>query len=126
MIEVCINPDGRVWGELEGDDFMRPLDVRLTQTEIRDLGDQIASASSSTLSATKPIISVSITHRDRPIRAQVIRVPVVEGGTSVSLRFFSTLPLEGIELRYLFGEERSLERVREARNRELRSVVKGG
>ncbi|WP_164745068.1 ATPase, T2SS/T4P/T4SS family, partial [Alexandriicola marinus] len=42
------------------------------------------------------------------------------------LRFFSTLPLEKIELKYLYGAERSLEGVRQERNRELRQVVKSG
>ena len=126
MIEICINPDGSVWGEMQGDHFMRPLDVHLSQTQIKDLGDQIASASGTTLSAAKPVISVSVTYRDRPIRAQVIRAPAVRDGASISLRFFSTLPLDQIELRYLYGEERSLEGLREVRNRELRGVVRGG
>ena len=71
-IEICINPDGQVWGEFQGDHFMRGLGNPLTQTEIKDLGNQIASAASTTLSTKKPIVSVSILYRDRPIRAQVI------------------------------------------------------
>ena len=35
VIEICVNPDGSVWGEFQGDHFMRPLDVALSQTEIR-------------------------------------------------------------------------------------------
>ena len=49
-IEICINPDGQVWGEFQGDHFMRSLGMPLTQTEIKDLGNQIASAASTTLS----------------------------------------------------------------------------
>ena len=30
-IEICINPDGRVWGEFQGDHFMRPLDQNLSE-----------------------------------------------------------------------------------------------
>ena len=41
-IEICINHDGRVWGEFQGDHFMRGLGNPLTQTEIKDLGNQIA------------------------------------------------------------------------------------
>lgn len=126
VIEICINPDGRVWGEFQGDHFMRPLDVELTQTEIRDLGNQIASAANSRMGKDKPIVSVSIEYRNRPIRAQVIQPPVVQTGHSISLRFFSTLPLDQIELRYLYGAERSLEGIRQERNRELREVVKSG
>ncbi|MDP1577143.1 MAG: type II secretion system protein E, partial [Cypionkella sp.] len=38
VIEICINPDGQVWGEFQGDHFMRSLGMPLTQTEIKDLG----------------------------------------------------------------------------------------
>ena len=126
IIEYCINPDGSAWGEFRGDHFMRPLGRPLTETEVRDLGNQIASASNSTLSAKKPIISVSIDYRDRPIRAQVVQPPPVLGGHSISLRFFSAMPLEQIALRFLFGKERSLEAARAARNAELRDVVGAG
>jgi hypothetical protein len=59
---------------------MRSRGTPLTQTEIKDLGNQIASAASTTLSTKKPIVSVSILYRERPIRAQVIQPPAVEGG----------------------------------------------
>ena len=45
-IEICINPDGQVWGEFQGDHFMRGLGSPLSPTEIKDLGNQIASAAS--------------------------------------------------------------------------------
>lgn len=126
VIEICINPDGRVWGEFQGDHFMRLLDASMSQTEIRDLGNQIASGANTRIGKEKPIVSVSIEYRGRPIRAQVIQPPAVQTGHSISLRFFSTLPLEKIELKYLYGAERSLEGVRQERNRELRQVVKTG
>lgn len=126
VIEICINPDGRVWGEYQGDRFMRRLDVSLTPTEIKDLCGQIASASNTRVGKEKPIVSVSIDYRDRPIRAQVILPPAVAKGHSVALRFFSILPLDRIELKYLYGAERSLEEGRQARNLELREVVKAG
>ena len=53
-IEICINPDGQVWGEFQGDHFMRGLGSPLSPTEIKDLGNQIASAASTTLSTKKP------------------------------------------------------------------------
>ena len=36
-IEICINPDGRVWGEFQGDHFMRGLGTPLTQTSVADV-----------------------------------------------------------------------------------------
>ena len=126
VIEICINPDGSCWGEFQGDYFMRALDQRLSITEMRDLGNQIASGADTTISKDKPIVSVSITYRDRPIRAQVVTPPAVVSGMSISLRFFSSLPLDQIELRYLYGEERKLEALRQEKNRALRDVVGSG
>ncbi len=126
VIEICVNPDGSVWGEFQGDHFMRRLETVLTQTEIKDLSNQIASAASTTMSKDKPIVSVSVTYRGRPIRAQVIQPPAVRDGYSIALRFFSTMSLDDIELKFLYGTERSLEVDRQNRNRELREVVKGG
>jgi|TARA_R110002072_G_scaffold96296_1_gene211867 type IV secretion system protein VirB11 len=126
VIEICINPDGSCWGEFQGDHFMRGLDQRMTATEVRDLGNQIASSANTTLSKDKPIVSVSITYRDRPIRAQVVTPPAVLSGMSISLRFFSSLPLDKIELRFLYGEERKLEELRQEKNRALREVVAAG
>ena len=126
VIEICINPDGSCWGEFQGDHFMRALDQRLSVTEVRDLGNQIASSANTTMSKDKPIVSVSITYRDRPIRAQVVTPPAVLSGMSISLRFFSSLPLDQIELRFLYGEERKLEELRQEKNRALREVVASG
>ena len=126
VIEICINPDGSCWGEFQGDHFMRVLDYHLTVTEIRDLGNQIASSANTTMSKDRPIISVSITYRGRPIRAQVVTPPAVISGMSISLRFFSNLSLDQIELRYLYGKERKLEELRQEKNRALRDVVASG
>ncbi|MEP5066697.1 ATPase, T2SS/T4P/T4SS family [Roseibium sp.] len=126
LIELCINPDGTLWAEFQGDHFMRRVNRQLSPNEIKDLGNQIASAANTTLSRTKPIVSVSIDYRDRPIRAQVIQPPAVDGGYAISLRFFADLPLERIKLSYLFGKERSNEGARRKRNAELRDVVATG
>ena len=126
LIELCINPDGTLWAEFQGDHFMRSINRRLSQNEIKDLGNQIASTANTTLSRTKPIVSVSITYRDRPIRAQVIQPPAVDGGYAISLRFFADLQLDQIKLSYLFGKERSNEVARRKRNAELRDVVATG
>ncbi len=126
LIELCINPDGSVWAEFQGDHFMRQAESAMSRDDVTDLGNQIASAANTTLSRAKPIVSVSITYRNRPIRAQVIQPPAVEGGYSISLRFFADLPLDQIALCYLFGKEQSLEGLRRQRNQELRQVVASG
>ncbi|MEM9360356.1 MAG: ATPase, T2SS/T4P/T4SS family [Pseudomonadota bacterium] len=126
VIEICINPDGSCWGEFQGDHFMSRLGQTLTEDQVRDLGNQIASDAGTPLSKDKPIVSVSITYRDRPIRAQVITPPAVSHGMSISLRFFSSLSLNSIELGFLYGKERKLEELRQEKNRQLREVVASG
>lgn len=126
VIEICVNPDGRVWGEFQGDHFMQPLETALSETQAKDLANQVASATQTTMSKSKPVVSVSIEYRKRPIRAQVMVSPVVGRGASISLRFFTNVPLDKIELKFLYGEERSLEQVRQERTRELRSIVASG
>ncbi|MEM7746501.1 MAG: type II secretion system protein E, partial [Pseudomonadota bacterium] len=54
VIEICINPDGSCWGEFQGDHFMRKLDQALTATEVKDLGNQIASSANTTMSKDRP------------------------------------------------------------------------
>jgi len=126
VIEICINPDGTCWGEFQGDRFMRKLGQKLTATEIKDLGNQIASSVNTTMSKDRPIVSVSITYKGRPIRAQVITPPAVLSAMSISLRFFSSLPLDGIELDFLYSKERKLEELRLEKTRELREVIASG
>ncbi|MGR3512167.1 MAG: type II secretion system protein E, partial [Paracoccaceae bacterium] len=126
VIEICINPDGSCWGEFQGDHFMSRLAQTLTGDQVKDLGNQIASDAGTPLSKDKPIVSVSITYRDRPIRAQVITPPAVSRGMSISLRFFSSLSLDSIKLGFLYGRERKLEELRQNKNRQLREVVASG
>ena len=126
VIEICINPDGCCWGEFQGDHFMSRLSQTLTEDQVKDLGNQIASDAGTPLSKDKPIVSVSISYRDRPIRAQVITPPAVNRGMSISLRFFSSLPLDSIKLGFLYGKERKLEELRQEKNRQLRQVVASG
>ena len=124
VIEIAVNPDGQVWGEFQGDHFMRPLGTTLTVQHVRDFAHQIASAAHTQLSDRKPILSVSILYKGRPIRAQVVTAPAVEGrAPSISLRFFSSVPLDAIKLDWLYDEPMSLEERRRERNAQLREVV---
>ena len=127
VIEIAVNPDGTVWGEFQGDHAMRPLGLSLSAIQVRDFATQIASAARTTISDKKPIISVSIFYGTRPIRAQVVMAPAVEGpAPSISLRFFSTVPLDAIDLGWLYDRPQSLEELRRKRGKDLRAVVASG
>ena len=70
LVEIAINPDGRIWSLEHGDPAMK-LETRapMNQQEVMDLGRRIASAGTLTLGRDAPIISTSVDYRGRPIRA---------------------------------------------------------
>jgi len=126
LVELCVNPDGRVWVEMQGDHAMRPTDRVLSETQMLDLASNIASTGNSSLGRSKPIISGSVTYMGRAVRYQVVAPPAVDGGHSISMRFFSTLPLDKIQLKFLHGKEISLEGKRAEHGRELKRIVGTG
>lgn len=126
LVELCVNPDGTVWVEMQGDHAMRRLDMALDADEMSDLARNIASTGNSNFGESKPIISGSVGYLGRPVRYQVVGRPAVRSGVAISMRFFSTLPLEEIELKFLHGSEYSTEQVRLDRCAELREIVEAG
>ncbi len=126
LVELCVNPDGRVWVELQGDAVMRATDQTLSQTEMGDLASNIASTGNSTLGRSRPVISGSVLFAGRAVRYQVVAPPVVEHGHSISMRFFSSIPLEAIGLKFLHGKEISLGAQRAALGRELKALAATG
>lgn len=88
LVEICVNPDGRVWFENRGDPHMQMADFTLSSTEARDAGMQIAAEGNIRLSEKNPIGSVSIKYRDWLVRAQIMQAPAVRGHDSISMRFF--------------------------------------
>jgi type IV secretion system protein VirB11 len=90
LVEICVNPDGRVWVENRGDVFMKQSPVRLSNNEVRDAGMQIAAEGNIRLSDKHPVGSASINYREWLIRAQMVQHPVVRGGDALSMRFFKS------------------------------------
>lgn len=126
LVELCVNPDGTVWVEGRGDHYMRSTDTRLSRSELSDLAGSIVGQAQATISKNKPLISASIEYLGRPIRVQVVAPPAALAGHAIAMRFFSTLPLEEIELKYLYGEQRSLDKERADRNKRLKEIASQG
>lgn len=126
LVEVTINPDGRVWTERQGQRFMTEATQSLAPREVADLADQIASSAGATLGEARPVASVTVEWEGRRIRAQVVRPPVVAGGPAIALRFFPTLPLAEVALDWLHGEERKPEAERRRRRDGLAVAVARG
>ncbi len=128
VVEVSINPDGQVWIERQGDSHMRLLEhLTFAPAQAADLAKAIASEMDVPLSPKKPIVSGKIPHGGKPLRAQVVAQPVVEGAASISFRRYSQTKLEAGSMRLLHGELVDLDKRRRDRAgavRELSSVGK--
>lgn len=126
LVELCINPDGSVWIEARGDHYMRPTETRLTRNGLSDLAGSIVGQAEARMSKENPLISASVEYQGRPIRIQVVAPPAALGGHAISMRFFSSLPLDEIKLDYLYGEQRSLNEERADRNCRLKEIAEKG
>lgn len=112
VVEVAINPDGRIWVERIGATHMTVLETVYAVARASDLGRAIASETRSRLGSETPMVSGKIEVDGQPVRAQVIVAPVIEGGAAVTLRRYveTKLQLESIGL--LFGELVDLQKKR--------------
>ncbi len=127
LVEIAINPDGRIWKLEHGDPSMLLVqDDPLPRLEVEDLARHIASAGRLTLGREHPIISTSVEYKHRPVRAQVVTAPAVQAGAAISLRFFSTLPLDEIKVDYLHGEQYSVDRARNKAKHDLQTLAADG
>lgn len=63
--------------------------VFYSPAQARDLAASIASATHGQISEKKPLVSGKIEMNGKPIRAQVVYPPVVDGGPSITLRRYS-------------------------------------
>ena len=120
LVEIAINPDGKVWVELKGAAHMEPV-VHLTidRSLSTNLGQAIASVVGAQFSDKKPTVSGKITWGATAIRAQVVAPPIVEGGMAITLRPFKLAANQLIEPTLLHGGLVDLD----ARKRERASEV---
>lgn len=127
LVEIAINPDGRIWSLEHGDSHMKPVDREpMDWNEVNDLAGRIAGAGKLTIGKDAPIVSTSVDYERRPIRAQVVREPAVLKGAAISLRFFSTLPLDEIQVKFLHGEEYSVDEARVEMKHKLKDLATSG
>ena len=91
LVEIAINPDGRVWMERKGGAHMELAhNIRIERDLALNLGQAIASSVGVQFSDRKPTVSGKIMFGSTVIRAQVVAEPIVEGGMAITLRPFKT------------------------------------
>ncbi|MGQ0563551.1 MAG: ATPase, T2SS/T4P/T4SS family [Gemmobacter sp.] len=119
LVEVAINPDGKVWFERRGAAHMEQMaHLTIERSLSTNLGQAIASAVGVQFSDKKPTVSGKIIWGATPIRAQVVAPPIVEGGMAITLRPFKLLAYQLIEPKLLHAglvdlDARKRERVSE-------------
>jgi type IV secretion system protein VirB11 len=127
LVEVAINPDGKVWIERKGATHMeRMAHLTIDRVLSTNLGQAIASAIGVQFSEKKPTVSGKIVWGDMAIRAQVVAPPIVEGGMAITFRPFKVTADQLIEPRLLHGGLVDLDARRRARAAEAMKLAEAG
>ena len=127
LVEVAINPDGKVWIERKGATHMeRVAHLSIDRVLSSNLGQAIASAVGVQFSDKKPTVSGKIVWGDMAIRAQVVAPPIVEGGMAITFRPFKVSADQLIEPRLLHGGLVDLDAKRRARAGEAMKLAEAG
>lgn len=127
LVEVAINPDGKVWIERKGADHMeRAAHLSIDRVLSTNLGQAIASAVGVQFSDKKPTVSGKIVWGDMAIRAQVVAPPIVEGGMAITFRPFKVAADQLIEPQLLHGGLVDLDAKRRERAGEAMKLAEAG
>ncbi|QWK80881.1 ATPase, T2SS/T4P/T4SS family [Ochrobactrum sp. BTU1] len=125
MIEVSVNPDGKVWLIKRGDVTMSFAGLTLDQGVAERLTNLIAGNTHTKTGQNNLLVSATIQYRDRPIRAQSVLPPAAFGGAALSFRMFSTIPINQIELAYLYAKSCPTSQRRAEKLATLRQLIEG-
>mgnify|MGYP003668610560 FL=1 len=127
MVEVTINPDGRVWFERQGDSHMQEAEqLTFAPAQAADLAKAIASDVDVPLSTKKPIVSGKVEHGGAPLRAQVVAKPVIEGAAAITFRRYSQTKLTIGSIGLLHDELVDLDKRRRERAGTVRDLSSQG
>lgn len=127
LVEVAINPDGKIWIERKGATHMeRVAHLSIDRVLSTNLGQAIASAVGVQFSDKKPTVSGKIVWSDMAIRAQVVAPPIVEGGMAITFRPFKVSADQLIEPRLLHGGLVDLDAKRRERAGEAMKLAEAG
>jgi type IV secretion system protein VirB11 len=127
LVEVAINPDGKVWVERKGATHMESVaHLSIDRVLSTNLGQAIASAVGVQFSDKKPTVSGKIVWGDMAIRAQVVAPPIVEGGMAITFRPFKIAADQLIEPRLLHGCLVDLDAKRRERAAEAMKMAEAG
>jgi len=125
MVEIAINPTGQVWTLTRQDVCMKAADLILDDRSVVQIINQIAGHAHAKTGQNHLLVSASISFEDRPVRAQAVLPPAAHGGAALSLRMFSSLPIDDVHLEYLVGKSHSSNQLKVDRLAELARLIDG-
>ena len=127
LVEVAVNPDGKVWIERKGATHMeRVAHLSIDRVLSTNLGQALASAVGVQFSEKKPTVSGKIVWGDMALRAQVVAPPIVEGGMAITFRPFKVSADQLIEPQLLHGGLVDLDAKRRERAGEAMKLAEAG
>lgn len=112
VIELAINPDGRVWVERRGSIAMECGDKTVDLADAVNLGTTMVGDAKAKVSEKNPLVSGKVEFRGRPLRVQVVVSPAVEQGAAITIRLFGQTDIRSYEPAYLQGKAVSLTDIR--------------
>lgn len=125
-VEISVNPDRSVWLLKRGDVHMQKTDVKVEPGFGHSLANRIAGENQAQTGREKLMVSAAVSYKDRPIRAQAVLAPATPTEAALSFRLFSSIPIEEIELKFLYGKQVTQSDKRRKRSEHLRSMTEGG
>lgn len=112
IIELAINPNGRVWIERRGSVAMECGGQLVDPDDAINLGATIVGDAKAKVSEKNPLVSGKVEFRGRPLRVQVVIAPAVERGAAITIRLFGKADIRSYEPTYLQGKAVSLTDIR--------------
>lgn len=127
IVEIAINSDGTVWIERQGAPYMAlHSSHKFEKIDANNIGTAIASDIGAQFSVAKPVLSGKIEYAGRPLRAQVIAEPAIEGGTAITLRSYSHTKISLEKMGLLHGGLVDLEEKRRERAQHVADLAQEG
>lgn len=124
VVELAINPDGRVWIERQGASSMKDTGLKIEGTYAANLAATLVGDARAKLSEQSPLVSGKIAYRNRPLRIQVVVPPAIEHGAAISIRLFGLGTQTTFDPEYLFGKPVSLDQKRRTQLAEVQDLAR--
>lgn len=112
IVEIAINPDGKVWLECAGDANMRDEGQIVDPVAALNMAQTIVGDAKARVSEKNPLVSGKVEYAGRPLRVQVAVPPAIEHGASITIRLFASGNATDYAPAYLFGKAVSLDALR--------------